>query len=438
MHRELLNELKIWKSKKNRLPLILKGARQVGKTWLLKKFGEECFKDVCYINFEKQSFIKEIFQGSISPMQIIETISVFHGKPILPDKTLLIFDEIQEVPRALTALKYFAEETPDYFICCAGSFLGIALHKDTSFPVGKVDFLTLQPLSFKEFLLANNEKTLIDFIITKGLTDDLNVFSEKLTVYLKQYFIVGGMPAAVADWLDTRDFYSVEKIQHNILTTYDNDFSKHAPSTMIAKLRHVWHNLPRQLAKENRKFVYGLVREGARAREYEDTLMWLTDAGLIRRVYQIEKPALPLKFYSDNKAFKIYLIDVGLLRVMSELSPKTILEGSRIFEEFKGVLSEQFVLQELQNIEPIQACYYWTSDFKAEVDFLFSMNNEAYPLEVKSGKSVYSKSLNVFMEKYNPALAIRSSLLPLKKDGNILNIPLYALFNIDKYLLNPT
>jgi predicted AAA+ superfamily ATPase len=437
MNRELLSELKIWKNKKNRLPLILKGARQVGKTWLLKKFGEECFNDVCYINFEKHAFVKEIFEGSISPMQVIETLSVFHGKPILSDKTLLIFDEIQEVPRALTALKYFAEETPEYFICCAGSLLGIALHKDTSFPVGKVDFLTLQPLSFKEFLSANNENSLIDYIITKGLTDNLNVFSEKLTVYLKQYFIVGGMPAAVADWLDTRDFYSVEKIQHNILTTYDNDFSKHAPSTMIAKLRHVWNNLPRQLAKENRKFVYGLVREGARAREYEETLMWLTDAGLIRRVFHVEKPALPLKFYSDNKNFKIYLIDVGLLRVMSELSPKTILEGSRIFEEFKGALSEQFVLQELQNIAAIQACYYWTSDFKAEVDFIFSTNNEVYPLEVKSGQSVHSKSLNVFIEKYKPALALRASLLPLKRDGSILNISFYALFNIENYLDNP-
>jgi len=435
MNRNLLNELILWKNKNKRLPLILKGARQVGKTWLLKKFGEECFDDVCYINFEKHIFVKEIFEGSVAPKVILENLSVFHGKPILPNKTLLIFDEIQEVPRALSALKYFAEETPEYYICCAGSLLGIALHKETSFPVGKVDFLTLLPLSFKEFLLANNENAILEHISAKGITNSLQFFSEKLTLYLKQYFIVGGMPAAVAEWIDTRDFYAVEKIQQNILITYDNDFSKHAPSNMIAKLRHVWQNLPRQLAKENKKFIYGLVREGARAREYEDTLMWLTDAGLIKRVFHIEKPALPLKYYSDNKSFKIYLLDVGLLRVMSELSPKTILEGSQIFEEFKGALSEQYVLQELQNISSIKSCYYWTSDFKAEVDFVFSINNEIYPLEVKSGNSVHSKSLQVYIEKYKPTLALRVSLLSLKKDGHLLNIPLYSLFNIENYLL---
>lgn len=432
MERLLLDELINWKNKKGRKPLILQGARQVGKTWLLKKFGTECFDDLCYINFEQSEPINQIFDGTISPQRIIEQLSVFHGRKIQPEKTLIIFDEVQEVPRALTSLKYFAEEAPEYAICCAGSLLGVALHQGTSFPVGKVEFLTLQSLSFREFLLANEETLLVDYVL-KGYFD-VNTFSEKFQDYLKSYLVVGGMPAAVQTWLDTRDYFEVQKIQEQLLQAYENDFSKHAPSGLIAKIRYVWQSIPSQLAKENKKFVYGLVREGARAREYEDTLMWLSDTGLIRRVYRLSKPDLPLKAYEDLQSFKVYLLDVGLLRVMSGLSPKILLEGSQIFEEFKGALTEQYVLQELSAFPQLSASYYWTSGAAAEVDFIFSDGLKVYPLEAKAGSNVHAKSLKSYGERFHPHLLFRTSLLPYEKNGNLVNIPLYMLFAMPQVL----
>lgn len=432
MERLLLDELINWENKKGRKPLILQGARQVGKTWLLKKFGTECFDDLCYINFEQSEPINQIFDGTISPQRIIEQLSVFHGRKIQPEKTLIIFDEVQEVPRALTSLKYFAEEAPEYAICCAGSLLGVALHQGTSFPVGKVEFLTLQSLSFREFLLANEETLLVDYVL-KGYFD-VNTFSEKFQDYLKSYLVVGGMPAAVQTWLDTRDYFEVQKIQEQLLQAYENDFSKHAPSGLIAKIRYVWQSIPSQLAKENKKFVYGLVREGARAREYEDTLMWLSDTGLIRRVYRLSKPDLPLKAYEDLQSFKVYLLDVGLLRVMSGLSPKILLEGSQIFEEFKGALTEQYVLQELSAFPQLSASYYWTSGAAAEVDFIFSDGLKVYPLEAKAGSNVHAKSLKSYGERFHPHLLFRTSLLPYEKNGNLVNIPLYMLFAMPQVL----
>lgn len=432
MKRTLINDLQKWKEKNGRKPLILQGVRQVGKTWLLKEFGAEYFEDVCYINFERSQPIDQIFEGSISPAKIIEQLSVFHGKKIQPEKTLIIFDEVQEVPRALTSLKYFAEEAPAYAICCAGSLLGVALHQGTSFPVGKVEFLTLQPLSFQEFLIANGEQMLVDYILKGDF--DTKVFSEKLQDYLKSYFVVGGMPAAVQQWLNTHDYFEVEEIQHQLLKAYVDDFSKHAPSGLIAKIRYVWQSIPSQLAKENKKFIYGLVREGARAREYEDTLIWLSDTGLIRRVYCVSKPDLPLKAYEDLQSFKVYMLDIGLLRVLGGLSPKVIIEGSRIFEEFKGALTEQYVLQELSLFPRLSASYYWTSDAKAKVDFVFSEGLEVYPMEVKAGNNVYAKSLKVYDEKYNPKRLFRTSLLPYEQNGKLLNVPLYMLFALEKVL----
>lgn len=344
MERLLLQELVKWKEKADRKPLILRGARQVGKTWLLKDFGAKYFEDVCYVNFEQKDTLSIIFEGVLSPKRIIEQLSLYHAKKIQPEKTLVIFDEVQEMPRALTSLKYFAEEAPEYAICCAGSLLGVALHKGTSFPVGKVDFLDLYPLSFQEFLLANGEQMLVESILEGNR--NLLPFADKMTDYLKKYFVIGGMPSAVKKWLESNDYFEVDAVQQQLIDSYQNDFSKHAPSQMVEKIRYIWDSIPTQLAKENKKFIYGLVREGARAREYEDALMWLTDAGEIIRTYNVSKPDVPLKAYADLKAFKVYLLDVGLLRCLSELSPKVILEGSRIFEEFKGALTEQYVCQE--------------------------------------------------------------------------------------------
>ena len=339
MERLLISQLLKWKDSQGRKPLILEGARQVGKTWLLKEFGRKYFKDVCYINFEQSDVLEEIFAGDLSPQRIIEQLSIYNGKMIIPEETLIIFDEVQEMPRALTSLKYFCEETPEYAICCAGSLLGIALHEGTSFPVGKTDFLHLYPMSFKEFLLANGENMLVDYI-DKG-NRNLGAFEARLTDYLKKYMIIGGMPAVVTEWLGSKDYNKVNRIQQELIAAYQKDFSKHAPKNMVEKIRYVWNSIPSQLAKENKKFVYGLVREGARAREYEDAIMWLSDAGEIIRTNNVSKPDIPISAYADLKSFKVFLLDVGLLRAMSKISPKVILEGSRIFEEFKGALTSE-------------------------------------------------------------------------------------------------
>ncbi|MDR3585331.1 MAG: ATP-binding protein [Desulfosporosinus sp.] len=433
MHRKLLDDLKTWKEKKGRLPLILKGARQVGKTWLLNKFGQTCFDDVLYINFENAGNLAELFDGVIEPGRIIDMLGALHGKKIIPEKTLLIFDEVQEIPRALTALKYFAENAPEYPICCAGSLLGVTLHKGTSFPVGKVDFLTLQPLTFEEFLIASGEEMLCEFIRKSILEPLPKAFVDKLSDNLKLYFIIGGMPAPVQAWLDDRDFARVEEKQLAILDTYTQDFSKHAPSSLVPKLRYLWNSIPSQLAKENKKFIYGLVKEGARAREYEDALLWLIDSGLIRRVGRITKGALPLKAYEDLKSFKLYHLDIGLLRVMSELSPQTITESIRVFEEFKGALTEQFVLQELSSFLGIRSIYYWTSDATAEVDFIFSDGRRVIPVEAKASENIQAQSLKVYRAKYETILAIRTSLSNLRFDNGLLNLPLYVLWNFENY-----
>lgn len=429
MKRLLISKLLEWKNRPRRKPLVLEGARQVGKTWLLREFGKEYFEDVCYVNFEQSDRLEYIFAGDLDPQLVIEQLSIYHGKLIKPQTTLIIFDEVQEMPRALTSLKYFCEEAPEYAICCAGSLLGIALHEGTSFPVGKTDFLHLYPLSFKEFLLANGEEMLVDYI-AKG-NRNIAAFEPKLMDYLKKYMIVGGMPAVVNEWLDTKDIAMVEPIQKQLIAAYQKDFSKHAPSQMVEKIRYVWNSIPSQLAKENKKFVYGLVREGARAREYEDAIMWLCDAGEIIRTHNVRKPDIPLSAYSDLKSFKVFLLDVGLLRAMSRVSPKVILEGSGIFEEFKGALAEQYVCQELQQFaDTMQTNYYWTSSATSEVDFIISDGQDVYPLEVKAGVTMNAKSLRLYKEKYAPKWAIRTSLLPYERneESGTLNIPLYLLF----------
>lgn len=435
VYRKIITELKEWKEKKDRLPLILKGARQVGKTWILQEFGKEYFDDVLYINFENAGNISNLFDGNIEPNRIIEYLSALNHKKIEPEKTLIIFDEIQELPRALTSLKYFAEQTPEYAICCAGSLLGVFLHDQVSFPVGKVDFLELHPLDFEEFLIANNEKSLIDIIKNNGLEKLPDLITDKLKDYLKKYFVIGGMPRAVKTWIEEKDFELVEKIQKGILEAYEKDFSKHTDNSTATKIQYVWNSIPSQLAKENRKFIYGVVKDGARAREYENSINWLKDTGLIRVLNRVKcGNKQPLKAYEDLKAFKIYLLDVGLLRVLCELPYETIINADAIYNEFNGLLTEQFVLQELKKISKVNTIYYWSNEFQSEVDFVFAYKNLIIPAEAKAGINVKAQSLKVYMKEYKPKLAIRYSLLNITLDNNILNIPLYAIWNTENYL----
>ncbi len=432
MYRKLIENLKKWQDKKNRLPLILQGARQTGKTWLLKEFGNTCFEDVLYVNFDNTEKMNEVFDKSTDTKRILEYLEAEHGKKIVPGKTLMIFDEIQEVPKALTSLKYFAENEPAYHICCAGSFLGVGFHQGTSFPVGKVDFLSLAPMSFEEFLLANNESMLIDFVRKSGM--DKNAFDGKLSDYMKKYIITGGMPAVVNAWITEKDFVLVGEVQKAILESYIKDFSKHAPHNIVPRLRNLWDSLPSQLSKENKKFIYGLVREGARAKEYEEALLWLSDAGLIRKVGRVTKTAIPLAAYADRKAFKLYNLDVGLLRTMAGIAPAVIMENKGIFKEFKGALAEQFVLQELACKPEIADIFYWTSGAEAEVDFVITTGKNIYPVEVKAGTNTQAKSLKVLMDKEKLGYAVRFSLEGLKQNGKILNVPLYLIFNIEDYI----
>lgn len=436
MYRKSVEILKKWKVKKERLPMILLGARQVGKTWLMKEFGRQCFEDVCYINFENPGAVADIFEGNIVPSRIIELLGAYHGKKINPETTLLIFDEIQEVPRALTALKYFAEEAPEYVICCAGSLLGVTLHNGTSFPVGKVDFMTINPMSFDEFLMANEESILLEWVEKHYQEEMPSMLSEKYIDYLKKYFIIGGMPSAVATWLESKDFSEVTKKQRILLLSYENDFSKHAPSNVVPKIHHIWNSIPSQLAKENKKFIYGLAKEGARAREYEDALLWLKDSGMIRRVGRVSGGRMPLKAYEDLKAFKIYHLDIGLLRVLCEIEPQIILDSEAVFREFMGSLTEQYVLQELQAAEISPNIYYWSEGATSEVDFIFSYKNRIIPVEAKAGLVVHAQSLKFFCEKYDPDIAIRTSLKDFRIDKKLMNLPLYRMWNIKTILDN--
>lgn len=434
MYRKAIERLAAWKDSKLRKPLILTGARQVGKTWLMKEFGKQYFEDVCYINFENSGSIADIFEGTIVPSRILELLGAYHGHRIHPDHTLIIFDEVQEVPRALTSLKYFQEEMPEYAICCAGSLLGVTLHAGISFPVGKVDFISVGPMSFEEFLIANGEAELLSWTREHYTEQMPAIFSEKYLDYLKKYFVIGGMPTAVSAWLETKDFSVVSEEQKKLLFSYENDFSKHAPENVVPKIHHIWNSIPSQLAKENKKFVYGLAREGARAREYEDALLWLKDSGLIRKTGRVSGGRIPLKAYEDLKAFKIYYLDIGLLRVSCEIEPEIILDAQAVFKEFMGALTEQFVLQELQAIEIAQSVYYWSEGATSEVDFIFQYHNKIIPVEAKAGLSVHAQSLRVFCKKYEPKLAIRTSLRNYRTDNGLINLPLYLLWNCKSVL----
>ena len=433
MDRFALEKLKQWKEKKNRKPLIIRGARQVGKTWLMKEFGRTCFKKMAYVNFDSNTRMRQVFEGDINIERLILAISAETGVSIDSRDTLLIFDEVQEVPKALTALKYFCEEASEYAIVAAGSLLGVAMHKGTSFPVGKVDFMDLYPLSFREFLCALGEMRFVE-ILDSSDTDMVTMFKSKYIDRLREYYFVGGMPEVVQSYLDSKDFNQVREIQKNLLNDYQQDFSKHAEATLVSRLNLVWNSIPMQLAKENKKYIYGQVREGARAKDFELAIQWLMDCGLIHKVQRIKKPGLPLKAYLDLDAFKIYLLDIGLLMAMVDLDARVIIDGNRIFTEFKGALTEQYVLQQLIADLGIEAYYYSTEKSSGEIDFLLQGKSSILPLEVKAEENLRAKSLKAFCEKYHPVCAVRTSMSDYREQEWMTNIPLYNICRIKKYL----
>lgn len=426
MYRSAMEQLNKWKQKTNKKPLIIRGARQVGKTWLMKEFGKTAYEKTVYINFDNNPQMKELFSLDMRIDRIIMGIELYVGHKISPHNTLLIFDEVQEVPKALSSLKYFNETAPEYQIVCAGSLLGIALHQGTSFPVGKVEFMDLYPLSFTEFMRAMGKEQFVD-LLDKGDFEMATMFRQDYVDLLKYYYYVGGMPEVVQSFVDNRDFNEAREIQECILAAYEQDFSKHAPNEAVPRIRMLWNSIPAQLTKENKKFIYGIIKEGARAKDYETALMWLTDCGLVHKVYRVTAPSIPLKAYEDLKAFKLFLADVGLLGCMVRLNQSVLLNGNELFKEFKGALTEQYVLQQLKTVKGVDT-YYWTNDRgNAEIDFLIDTGNEVVPIEVKAETNLKAKSLKTFCEKYNPKMAIRTSMTDYKQEDWLLNLPLWAV-----------
>jgi predicted AAA+ superfamily ATPase len=430
MKRKEMTWLQLWKTSEDRKPLIIKGARQVGKTWLMKEFGRREYARTAYINFEATPALKTVFAAGFDIDRILTAIRIETGIAVEPDNTLLIFDEIQEVPGGLTALKYFYENGPQYHIISAGSLLGVAL-AGTSFPVGKVDFLDLHPLDFVEFLEAIDESPLAELLKSQDWTL-IKSFRSRYIELLKQYYYIGGMPEAVFSYSKKKDFKAVREIQNRILISYDQDFSKHAPNQIVPRIRMLWNSIPAQLAKENRKFIYGIIRQGARAKDYELAMSWLIDCGLIHKVNNVTKPALPLKAYEDFGAFKLFLVDTGLLSAMSGLDVKLLLEEQTALEEFKGALTEQFVLQELIAQKEV-GIYYWSPDnSRAEIDFLLQIKDQLIPLEVKAAENLQSKSLRTYHEKFHPTIAIRLSLSDFREQDWMTNLPLYAISELTR------
>jgi len=429
MERTLIHRLIKWKNAKTRKPLLIRGARQVGKTWLMKEFGKREYLQTVYINFESSKHLKNIFSDDFNINRIITALQIETGITVNATNTLIIFDEIQEAEGAITSLKYFYENAPEYHVIAAGSLLGVALHQHTSFPVGKIEFLELYPLSFNEFLEALGQKELLSLLLSKNWAL-IKTFKQKLIQLLRQYYYVGGMPEAVSALCHNNDFNEVRNIQNNILQAYEQDFSKHAPIEIVPKIRMVWNSIPAQLAKENRKFMYGGIKKGARAKEYETAIAWLIDCGLVHKVNRVSKPSIPLNAYTDFSAFKLFLVDIGLITAMGNIDAKTLLKGNAIFEEFKGAITEQFVLQQLVTIKEL-ALYYWSAiQSTAEIDFLIQYNNRIIPIEVKATENLQAKSLKIFCQKYKPQQAIRTSMSDYRKEDWLTNVPLYAINSI--------
>ena len=423
MKRYAIERLLEWKNGRKRKPLILRGARQVGKTWLMKEFGGAHFDSMAYVNFDNNERMETLFDGDYDISRLIDGLQVESGVKINPEATLIVFDEVQETPKALSSLKYFHENAPEYAIVAAGSMLGVALHQGTSFPVGKVDFQHLYPLSFWEFLEGIGEGSLVE-LLRKRDWKLISAFGTKFIDLLRKYYYVGGMPEAVAEYAETRDYASVRKIHEQILFTYEQDFSKHAPVNVVFRINNIWNSIPAQLSRENKRFSPGIVRKGSRLNDYELALQWLLDCGLLHKVKQVSKPSIPLISYETN-FFKIFMHDVGLLSTKCELNVKTLLEGNRIFEEFKGALTEQYVLQEMvaKGVTP----FYWSSSGTAEVDFVFKHGPDIFPLEVKAEENLQSKSLKVYSQKYGPPVSLRTSMKDYRRETWLMNIPLYAI-----------
>jgi predicted AAA+ superfamily ATPase len=435
MKRNAMKVLKEWKSKPDRKPLIIRGGRQVGKTWLMREFGKNEYSKIAYVNFESSKILKTLFQEDYDIQRIITALQIETGVHIESQNTLIIFDEIQEAEGAITSLKYFNENAPQFHIISAGSLIGVAIHSQTSFPVGKVEFLELHPLSFEEFLDAMDQEPMLDLIKNKQWAL-IKSFKTKFIQNLRNYYFTGGMPEAVLSFRDKKDFREVRAIQKAILTAYENDFSKHAPIEIVPRIRMLWNSIPAQLAKENKKFIYKAVKPGSRSKDYELALSWLTDCGLVHKVYRSSKPGIPLKAYEDVTAFKLFINDTGLLAAMGDIDVRTLLEGAKIFQEFKGALTEQYVLQQLKTI-PDTAIYYWSAERStSEIDFLIQHKDKVIPVEVKAEENLQAKSLKVFNQKFSPELAIRTSMSDYRDEGWMINLPLYAITAITELISN--
>ena len=437
MERYIINDLLKWKNSKYRKPLIVKGVRQVGKTWLLKEFGRRYYANTAYFNFDENEEYKQFFEITKDVDRILQNLMLASGQKILPESTLIIFDEVQDCPKVINAMKYFYENAQPYHVVCAGSLLGLALSKPSSFPVGKVDFLQVNPMTLGEFLLANGDANLVEYMNSVNTLDPIpDAFFNPLCEKLKMYYITGGMPEPVLMWTEERDVDAMQTALSNIIGAYERDFGKHPEVKEFPKISLIWKSVPSQLARENKKFIYKVVKLGARAREYEDALQWLVDANLISKIYRSTAPGLPIPAYDDLSAFKIYLVDVGLLRRMAQLAPSAFGEGNRLFTEFKGALSENYVLQALINQFEVMPRYWTQTNPPYEVDFLIQRENDIFPIEVKSERNVESSSLKKYKEKFSEQtkLRIRFSLNNLRLDGDLLNIPLFMAGCADKLI----
>ena len=426
MERKAIKQLEDWKRREDRKPLIITGARQVGKTWLMKEFGAANYKQVAYVNFESNQQMRSLFEADFSIDRILLAIEAVTGVKPQAEDTLIIFDEIQEAPKGLTVLKYFCENAPQYHLMAAGSLLGIALHQGTSFPVGKVDFVDMYPMTFREFLQALNEEKLLKLLDNKDW-QLISMFKAQLINLLRQYYYVGGMPEVVLSYINTHDLNRVRVLQKAILNAYEQDFSKHAPASEVPRIRMVWNSIPSQLAKENKKFIYGLMKEGARAREFEQAISWLVDCGLVYKIHRIKKAAMPLKIYEDLSVFKLYMLDCGLLGALVEAPAADMLVENIIFSEFKGMFTEQYVLQQLI-VCPEVSVYYWSSERSdGELDFVCQLPDKISPIEVKAEENLHAKSLRSFISRYPDLKGIRFSMSDYREESWMTNVPLYAL-----------
>ena len=437
MERKIINDLLKWKDSPYRKPLILKGVRQVGKTWILKEFGRRYYENTAYFNFDENEDYKQFFETTKDVSRILQNLMLASGEKILPGKTLIIFDEVQDCPKVINSMKYFCENAPEYHIACAGSLLGLALAKPSSFPVGKVDFMQIDPMTFSEFLVANGDENLAKYMESVDTIEPIpDAFFHPLYEKLKMYYVTGGMPEPVLMWTQNRDTGAMQHSLSGIIDAYERDFAKHPDTKKFPKISMVWKSIPSQLARENKKFIYKVVKPGARAREYEDALQWLVDARLVHKVYRSSAPGLPIAAYDDLSAFKIYLVDVGLLRRLSQLAPTVFGEGNRLFTEFKGALTENYVLQTLIPQFEVAPRYWTQTNPPYEVDFLIQRENDIFPIEVKSEANTTSRSLKKFKELFpdKVKLRIRFSLDNLKLDGDMLNIPLFMADQTDRLI----